>query len=148
MVNGNLLYRKKRSWRADELVSRSTLQLLDFDDGSPPEHAWRRKLSSHANRLKEFNVTFREAIRMVWKMQLSVIHGNCTCMKLGLRLWSYIREEASQGRLDNLTIGRKLQLIHSLERATDPQPHKEYLLVGWGVVAFQEALEENSSIGR
>jgi hypothetical protein len=40
---------------------------LDFDDGSPPEHAWRRKLSSHANRLKEFNVTFREAIRMVWK---------------------------------------------------------------------------------
>jgi hypothetical protein len=40
---------------------------LDFDDGSPPEHAWRRKLSSHANRLKEFNVTFKEAIRMVWK---------------------------------------------------------------------------------
>jgi len=39
---------------------------LDFDDGSPPEHAWSRKLSSHANRLKEFNVTFREAIRMVW----------------------------------------------------------------------------------
>lgn len=83
MVSGNLLYRRKRSWRADEFVSRSTLQLLDFDDGSPPEHAWRRKLSSHANRLKEFNVTFREAIRM---------------MKLGLRLWSYIREEASHGR--------------------------------------------------
>ncbi|KAK3124936.1 hypothetical protein QOZ80_7BG0596890 [Eleusine coracana subsp. coracana] len=83
MVNGNLLYRRKRSWRADDLVSKSTLQLLDFDDGSPPELAWRRKLSSHANRLKEFNVTFREAIKM---------------MKLGLRLWSYIREEASYGR--------------------------------------------------
>ncbi|XP_039794107.1 non-lysosomal glucosylceramidase-like isoform X4 [Panicum virgatum] len=54
-------------------------------------------------------------------------------MKLGLRLWSYIREEASHGRLDNLPIGRKHQLIPSLERATDPQPHKEYLLVGWGV---------------
>jgi len=66
MPSGNLLSRRRRSWRANELVSRSTLQLLDFDDGSPPEHAWRRKLSSHANRLKEFNVTFREAIRMVW----------------------------------------------------------------------------------
>ncbi|TVU39518.1 hypothetical protein EJB05_12941 [Eragrostis curvula] len=83
MVSGNLLNRRKRSLRADELVNKSTLQLLDFDDGSPPELAWRRKLSSHANRLKEFNVTFREAIKM---------------MKLGLRLWSYIREEASYGR--------------------------------------------------
>ncbi|EEE67087.1 hypothetical protein OsJ_24071 [Oryza sativa Japonica Group] len=75
MVSSNMFYRRKRSWRAGDL--------LDFDDGSPPEYAWRRKLSSHANRLKEFNVTFREAIKM---------------MKLGLRLWSYIREEASHGR--------------------------------------------------
>ncbi|KAM3402853.1 hypothetical protein ACQJBY_006578 [Aegilops geniculata] len=81
---GSLFYRRKHSWRRDELVSRSTLHLLDFDDGTPPEHAWRRKLSSHANRLKEFNVTFREAFKM---------------MKLGLRLWSYVREEASQGRI-------------------------------------------------
>ncbi|XP_048531621.1 non-lysosomal glucosylceramidase-like isoform X1 [Triticum urartu] len=80
---GSLFYRRKHSWRRDELVSRSTLHLLDFDDGTPPEHAWRRKLSSHANRLKEFNVTFREAFKM---------------MKLGLRLWSYVREEASHGR--------------------------------------------------
>uniref|UniRef100_A0A452YPI1 Glycosyl-hydrolase family 116 N-terminal domain-containing protein n=1 Tax=Aegilops tauschii subsp. strangulata TaxID=200361 RepID=A0A452YPI1_AEGTS len=65
-------------------VKRSNFTIkLDFDDGTPPEHAWRRKLSSHANRLKEFNVTFREAFKM---------------MKLGLRLWSYVREEASQGR--------------------------------------------------
>ncbi|XP_015695224.1 non-lysosomal glucosylceramidase-like isoform X2 [Oryza brachyantha] len=83
MVSGNMFYRRKPSWRADDLVSRSTLQLLDFDDGSPPEYAWRRKISSQANRLKEFNVTFREAIKM---------------MRLGLRLWSYIREEASHGR--------------------------------------------------
>lgn len=54
---------------------------LDFDDGSPPEYAWRRKLSSHANRLKEFNVTFREAIKMVQEMQLSAfpVHGNSGC---------------------------------------------------------------------
>ncbi|XP_037470541.1 uncharacterized protein LOC119343938 isoform X2 [Triticum dicoccoides] len=80
--SGCLFYRRKHSWRCDELVSRSTLHLLDFDDGTPPEDAWRR--SSYANRLKEFNVTFREAFKM---------------MKLGLRLWSYVREEASHGRI-------------------------------------------------
>ncbi|BAT01283.1 Os07g0444000 [Oryza sativa Japonica Group] len=81
MVSSNMFYRRKRSWRAGDLVSRSTLQLLDFDDGSPPEYAWRRKLSSHANRLKEFNVTFREAIKMVQEMQLSAfpVHGNSGC---------------------------------------------------------------------
>uniref|UniRef100_A0A453GUS3 Uncharacterized protein n=1 Tax=Aegilops tauschii subsp. strangulata TaxID=200361 RepID=A0A453GUS3_AEGTS len=80
---------------------------LDLDDGTPPEDAWRRKLSSHANRLKEFNVTFREAFKM---------------MKLGLRLWSYVREEASHGRH---------RLTHSRGRAANHQPHKEYPLVGW-----------------
>ena len=39
---------------------------LDFDGGAPPEQAWRRKLNSHANRLKEFSITFMEAMRMVW----------------------------------------------------------------------------------
>ncbi|KAM3274545.1 hypothetical protein ACQJBY_043544 [Aegilops geniculata] len=82
--SGCLFYRRKHSWRCDELVSRSTLHLLDFDDGTPSEDAWRRKLSSYANRLKEFNVMFREAFKM---------------MKLGLRLWSYVREEASHGRI-------------------------------------------------
>ncbi|RRT82191.1 hypothetical protein B296_00010884 [Ensete ventricosum] len=38
---------------------------LDFDGGAPPDHAWRRRLNSHANRLKEFSVTFMEAIQMV-----------------------------------------------------------------------------------
>jgi hypothetical protein len=38
---------------------------LDFDGGAPPEQAWRRKLNSHANLLKEFSVTFMEAMRMV-----------------------------------------------------------------------------------
>lgn len=38
---------------------------LDFDGGSPPEQAWRRRLNSHANLLKEFSVTFMEAMRMV-----------------------------------------------------------------------------------
>ncbi|RRT65942.1 hypothetical protein B296_00037382 [Ensete ventricosum] len=38
---------------------------LDFDGGAPPEHAWRRRLNNHANILKEFSVTFVEAVRMV-----------------------------------------------------------------------------------
>lgn len=38
---------------------------LDFDSAAPPEQAWRRRLNSHANILKEFSVTFVEAIKMV-----------------------------------------------------------------------------------
>ncbi|KAG6501546.1 hypothetical protein ZIOFF_041427 [Zingiber officinale] len=83
MVNGSLFHYRKSSWPAEEYVSRATLQLLDFDGGAPPKHAWRRRLNSHANRLKEFSVTFMEAVQM---------------LRLGVRLWSYVREEASQGR--------------------------------------------------
>ncbi|XP_057959180.1 uncharacterized protein LOC131151781 [Malania oleifera] len=83
MVAANLFHCRKNSWPPDEYVARATLQLLDFDSAAPPEQAWRRRLNSHANILKEFSVTFMEAIRMV---------------RLGIRLWSYIREEASHGR--------------------------------------------------
>ncbi|GKV35272.1 hypothetical protein SLEP1_g43573 [Rubroshorea leprosula] len=83
MVSGNLFNRRKNSWPPEEYISKATLQLFDFDSAAPPEHAWRRRLNSHANILKEFSVTFMEAIKMV---------------KLGIRLWSYIREEASHGR--------------------------------------------------
>ncbi|XP_074588013.1 uncharacterized protein LOC141843888 [Curcuma longa] len=83
MVNGSLFHFRKSSWPAEEYVNKTTLQLLDFDGGAPPEHAWRRRLNSHANRLKEFSVTFMEAVKM---------------LRLGVRLWSYVREEASQGR--------------------------------------------------
>ncbi|XP_019461194.1 PREDICTED: non-lysosomal glucosylceramidase-like [Lupinus angustifolius] len=83
MVTGNLFHNRKNSWPAQEYISKSTLHLLDFDDAAPPEQAWRRKLNSHANLLKEFSVTFMEAIKMV---------------KLGVRMWSYVREEASHGR--------------------------------------------------
>ncbi|GJN20845.1 hypothetical protein PR202_gb08272 [Eleusine coracana subsp. coracana] len=94
MVNGNIFHCRKHSWPAEDFVGRTALQLvrplraflprsLDFDGGAPPEQAWRRKLNSHANLLKEFSVTFMEAMRM---------------MSLGLRLWSYVREEASHGR--------------------------------------------------
>ncbi|CAL9156495.1 unnamed protein product [Musa hybrid cultivar] len=83
MVSGHLFHCRKSSWPAEEYVNRATLQLLDFDGGAPPDHAWRRRLNSHANRLKEFSVTFMEAIKM---------------MRLGVRLWSYVREEASHGR--------------------------------------------------
>ena len=37
---------------------------FDFDSAAPPEQAWRRRLNSHANILKEFSVTFMEAIKM------------------------------------------------------------------------------------
>lgn len=83
MVSGNLFHFRKNSWPPEEYINRTTLQLLDFDGGAPPEHAWRRKLNTHANILKEFSITFMEALKM---------------MRLGIRLWSYVREEASHGR--------------------------------------------------
>ncbi|KAK8275810.1 hypothetical protein V6Z12_D10G160300 [Gossypium hirsutum] len=83
MVTGNLFHSKKNSWPPEEYVSRNTLQLFNFDSAAPPKQAWRRRLNSHANILKEFSVTFMEAIQMV---------------RLGIRLWSYVREEASHGR--------------------------------------------------
>ncbi|GMH31222.1 hypothetical protein Nepgr_033065 [Nepenthes gracilis] len=83
MVSGTIFQCRRNSWPPEEYVSRSTLQLLDYDSAAPPQQAWRRRLNSHANILKEFSVTFMEAIKMV---------------RLGIRLWSYIREEASHGR--------------------------------------------------
>ncbi|XP_058094705.1 uncharacterized protein LOC131240472 [Magnolia sinica] len=83
MVTGTLFHCRKNSWPPEEYISKATLQLLEFDSAAPPEQAWRRRLNSHANRLKEFSVTFMEALQMV---------------RLGVRLWSYVREEASHGR--------------------------------------------------
>ncbi|KAL8121127.1 uncharacterized protein LOC141725055 [Apium graveolens] len=83
MVSGSIFQYRKSSWPPEEYVSRATLELLDSDSSAPPKHAWRRKLNSHASILKEFSVTFMEAIKMA---------------RLGIRLWSYVREEASQGR--------------------------------------------------
>ncbi|CAN6990557.1 unnamed protein product [Brassica rapa subsp. trilocularis] len=83
MVGPTLFHRRKHSWPPEEFISKATLQLLDFDSAAPPSHAWRRRLNCHANILKEFTITFREAIKMV---------------RLGIRLWSYVREEASHGR--------------------------------------------------
>ncbi|KAG2721139.1 hypothetical protein I3760_02G067400 [Carya illinoinensis] len=83
MVSGTLFLCRKNSWPPEEYISRTTLQLFDFDSSAPPAQAWRRRLNSHANILKEFSITFMEAIRMV---------------RLGIRLWSYIRKEAAYGR--------------------------------------------------
>ncbi|KAI4338292.1 hypothetical protein L6164_016634 [Bauhinia variegata] len=83
MVSGNLFHCRKNSWPPEEYITKTTLQLLDFDSATPPEQAWRRRLNSHANILKEFSVTFMEAIKMI---------------RLGIRIWSYVREEASHGR--------------------------------------------------
>lgn len=83
MMGGSLFHYRKHSWPPEEYINRSTLQQFDFDSAAPPEQAWRRRLDSHANILKEFSITFREAVQMV---------------RLGVRLWSYVREEASHGR--------------------------------------------------
>ncbi|KAK4341575.1 hypothetical protein RND71_040076 [Anisodus tanguticus] len=83
MVSGTLFHYRKNSWPPEEYINKSTLQLFDSDSAAPPSQAWRRKLNSHASKLKEFSVTFTEAIKMV---------------RLGIRLWSYVREEASYGR--------------------------------------------------
>lgn len=83
MVTGNIFHFRRNSWPPEEYITRATLQLLDFDSAAPPEQAWRRKLNSDAGILKEFSITFMEAIKMI---------------RLGIRLWSYVREEASQGR--------------------------------------------------
>ncbi|KAL6971083.1 glucosylceramidase [Sarracenia purpurea var. burkii] len=83
MVAANIFHCRKNSWPPEEYISRATLQLLDFDSAAPPKHAWRRRLNSHATILKEFSVTFMEAIKL---------------FRLGIRMWSYVREEASQGR--------------------------------------------------
>ncbi|XAR48848.1 Glucosylceramidase [Bertholletia excelsa] len=83
MVTGNIFHCRKDSWPPEEYVSRASLHLLDSDSAAPPEQAWRRRLNSHATLLKEFSITFKEAIKMI---------------RLGIRMWSYIREEASHGR--------------------------------------------------
>ncbi|XP_027119001.1 uncharacterized protein [Coffea arabica] len=83
MVSGNLFHCRRNSWPPEEYIHRSTLQLFDFDSAGPPEQAWRRKLDTHASILREFSITFVEAIKMI---------------RLGIRLWSYVREEASHGR--------------------------------------------------
>ncbi|KAI7734447.1 hypothetical protein M8C21_032937 [Ambrosia artemisiifolia] len=83
MGKKNIFHHRKNSWPPEEFVNKTTLQLLDFDSGAPPEQAWRRKLNSNAGILKEFSITFMEALKMIG---------------LGIRLWSYVREEASHGR--------------------------------------------------
>lgn len=49
---------------------------LDFDGGAPPNQAWRRRLNSHANKLKEFSVTFMEAMKMVYAGNLCISFSN------------------------------------------------------------------------
>ncbi|VFQ65919.1 unnamed protein product [Cuscuta campestris] len=83
MVSGKLFHCRRNSWPPEEYINRTTLQLFDSDSASPPSQAWRRKLNTHASILKEFSVTFTEAIKVI---------------RLGIRLWSYVREEASHGR--------------------------------------------------
>ncbi|KAH7445901.1 hypothetical protein KP509_01G027700 [Ceratopteris richardii] len=76
-------HEKKPCWPLNSFVNRTALHALEPDAGSPPSHAWRRKLDSHANFLKEFTLTFMETFRMI---------------RLGLRVWQYARSERAKGR--------------------------------------------------
>ncbi|PHT78669.1 hypothetical protein T459_16721 [Capsicum annuum] len=106
---------------------------FDFDSIAQPSQAWRRKLNNHASKLKEFSVTFREAIKMA---------------RLGIRLWSYVREEASYGR-------RALIDLFTQKRCK-PSAFQGVPLGGigyqtcniMGVAAYPEALEANSSTSK
>ncbi|KAL3688862.1 hypothetical protein R1sor_015171 [Riccia sorocarpa] len=77
-------HHRRPSWPLNEFVHKPTLALLESDPGAPPKLAWRRKLNCSAGFLKEFSVTFWEAIKM---------------LGLGLRLWTYVRSERAQGRV-------------------------------------------------
>jgi non-lysosomal glucosylceramidase len=121
---------------------------LDFDGGAPPEQAWRRKLNSHANLLKEFSVTFMEAMRMVRVLQgfdglcwlfttiatpnswfLLLTSGPAMWkfqMTLGMRLWSYVREEASHGRVTLHTLLTQVCFKHLGSKCCE--------LMGWSLL--------------
>ncbi|CAM6099912.1 unnamed protein product [Calypogeia fissa] len=75
---------RRPSWPLNDFVHKPTMALLDQDPGAPPKQAWRRKLNCSAGILKEFSVTFMEAIKL---------------MGLGLRMWVYNRSERAHGRV-------------------------------------------------
>lgn len=47
-----------------------SLEQLESDPGAPPKIGWRRKLNCSAGFLKEFRVTFKEAMKMVLVLTL------------------------------------------------------------------------------
>ncbi|KAL5997037.1 hypothetical protein ACLOJK_007963 [Asimina triloba] len=102
---------------------------------APPKQAWRRRLNSHADRLKEFSVTFTEAVKMVFTEWLPLCL--LSQIRLGLRLWSYVREEASQGR--------KAPIDPFTRESCKPSASQGVPLE---VVAYQEASEGNSGTGK
>lgn len=84
MIAGtSIFHERKPSWPVNSYVHRTTMQALESDVGAPPPQAWRRKLDSHANFLKEFTLTFMETFKM---------------LGLGWRVWQYARSERAKGR--------------------------------------------------
>lgn len=82
--SGRARHHRQHSWPIADYVQKPTLALLEDDPGAPPEQAWRRKINSHADTLKEFRVTFMEGFKM---------------LRLGMRMWTYVQSEKSEGRL-------------------------------------------------
>lgn len=76
---------RRNSWSnpLNFFTKASTVQ-LDKSSGAPPDLAWRRTLNSHANQVREFSVTFVEAVQMA---------------RLGMRMWSYVNKEKKGGRV-------------------------------------------------
>ncbi|KAJ7567463.1 hypothetical protein O6H91_02G149200 [Diphasiastrum complanatum] len=80
---GRIFHCRRQSWPVYDYVQKPTRQQLEEDPGAPPPLAWRRKLNCNANLLKEFSVTFYEAMKL---------------LGLGMRLWTYVKAERAQGR--------------------------------------------------
>lgn len=104
----SIFHDRRPSWPINSYVHRTTMQTLGSDPGAPPSLAWRRKLDSHANFLKEFSLTFLETFKMIG---------------LGLRMWQYVRSERSKGRIPP---------IDPFNRATKPAASHGVPLGGMG----------------
>lgn len=102
LASTSIFHERKPSWPVNSFVNRATVQALEADAGAPPHQAWRRKLDSHANFLKEFTLTFMETFKM---------------MRLGWRVWKYARSERAKGRkapIDPFRTGPKPAASHGV----------------------------------
>lgn len=138
MAGSSIFHERKPSWPISSFVNKTTVQALEADPGAPPPQAWRRKLDSHANFLKEFTLTFMETLKMIG---------------LGLRVWQYARSERAKGRkppIDPFRTGPKPAASHgvplggmgggSINRGFRGEFHRFQLLPG---VSEEEVVQGN-----
>lgn len=70
--SGKARHLRHHSWPIADYVQKPTLTVLEDDPGAPPDQAWRRKINSNADILKEFRVTFMEGLKMVTLLSFTV----------------------------------------------------------------------------